>query len=101
MPAKEKKVKKLEVKKALFKPRVTEKAALSQASRSVYVFNVEKDATQKSIASILKKDHKVTPIKINFAAIPTKTKMFRGKKGTKGGGKKAYVYLKKGDILAI
>lgn len=100
MPAKKVTEKKVE-KKLTLSPRVTEKAALLQARSNVYVFNVEKDMTKKTLAHSIKKDHKITPVKIRFAAVPTKTVFYRGKKGTKGGGKKAYVYLKKGDTLAI
>jgi ribosomal protein L23 len=34
-------------------------------------------------------------------ALPTKKKFFRGHWGVRGGGKKAYVYLKKGDKIDI
>jgi ribosomal protein L23 len=43
--------------------------------------------------------YKVNPVKIAVVTINSKSVISRrnGKKGTKGGGKKAYVYLKKGD----
>ncbi|MEX2010355.1 MAG: 50S ribosomal protein L23 [Parcubacteria group bacterium] len=96
----QKKVKKAAVRKTISQ-RVTEKGALQQARRNVYVLNVLPDATKKSIAHALKKEHKITPLKIRLLRIPTKKVFYRGKPGVKGGGKKAYVYLKKGDTLAI
>ena len=39
--------------------------------------------------------YKVKPVKINILPIPYKNIISKGKKGTRGGGKKAVVYLKK------
>jgi len=43
----------------------------------------------------------VKPEKVRVAAIPAKKVFVRGKKGVKSGGKKAYVYLKKGDKIEL
>lgn len=83
----------------LLAPRVTEKAAYQASEKNVYVFEVTKDATKKSIAASVKDAFKVTPEKIHMVRIPSKTVFVRGKKGVKSGGKKAYVYLKKGDKI--
>lgn len=85
----------------LLRPRVTEKAALKADKENVYVFNVTTDATVKTIKASIKEAYKVTPLRVRMLAIPTKEVFRRGKFGTKGGGKKAYVYLKKGDKIEI
>ena len=85
----------------LLRPRITEKAALGADSANVYVFEVSKSATKKSISVSVRDAYKVTPEKVRVAAIPLKQVFIRGNKGVKGGGKKAYVYLKKGDKIEI
>lgn len=93
--------KKIEKKSALIKARITEKSVLNQEKRNVYTFNVEKDATKKTVAASVKAQYKVVPIAVRMVAIPSKKKFFRGAWGTRGGGKKAYVYLKKGDKIDV
>ncbi len=88
-------------KSVLISPRMTEKAVLSQEAKGVYVFNVKTDSTKKQIAASVKADYKVTPLRVRTAQVVSKKKFSRGKWGMKGGGKKAYVYLKKGDKIAI
>lgn len=82
-------------------PRITEKAALSADKAGVYVFKVLDRATKKSVAASVKNAYKVTPVKVNIARIPAKNVFVRGKRGVKSGGKKAYVYLKKGDKIEL
>lgn len=93
--------KKIERKSVLLSPRSTEKSALLQNKSNVVVFNVSKDATKKAITACLKAEYKVTPLKIRMAAVHSKPTMYRGRPGVKKGGKKAYIYLKKGDTIAI
>lgn len=93
--------KKIVRKSVLLSPRSTEKAALLQNKSNIFVFNVTKDATKKVIVACLKLEYKVTPLKIRLAAVHAKPKMFRGRPSVKSGGKKAYIYLKKGDTIAI
>jgi large subunit ribosomal protein L23 len=85
----------------LLRPRVTEKAALQANSDNTYVFEVTKTATKKSIIASIKDMYKVTPIRVHLLAIPTKAVFRRGKSGITGGGKKAYVLLKKGDKIEV
>lgn len=86
----------------LIQPRITEKATI-QSEKGVYVFEVNKNSTKKEIGSAIKHYYNVTPIKINIIKIPEKkiSSKIRGRKGIKRGGKKAYVYLKKGDKIEI
>ena len=86
----------------ILSPRITEKGAYL-ASSGVYVFNVAKDATKHDIVLAVKSIYKVNPVRVRVAAIPRKSVFTRGTNrfGKTGGGKKAYVYLKKGDTIEI
>ncbi|MCC7004340.1 50S ribosomal protein L23 [Candidatus Nomurabacteria bacterium] len=81
-------------------PRITEKASM-KAESNVYVFEVIETATKEIVEKAIKTLYKVSPIKINMIKIPQKKVFTRGKIGFKKGGKKAYVYLKKGDKIEI
>ena len=43
--------------------------------------------------------YKVHPVKVNILNIPKKHIISKGKKGVRGGGRKAFVYLKTGDKI--
>lgn len=83
-------------------PRITEKASFAMEG-SAYVFDVSPDANKKLIGAAVESIYKVRPRKIRV--VNTKPKHVRnmrtGKKGTKGGFKKAYVYLKRGESITI
>lgn len=86
----------------MLSPRITEKAAyLTQ--NGCYVFNVSARANKKEIAEAVREVYKVTPRLVRIAAVPRKAVVTRGtnRKGTSGGGKKAYVYLKQGDTIDL
>lgn len=85
-------------KEIISKMRVTEKGAFL-AEKNVYVFNVDEKANKTELTKAILKLYKVTPIKINIVTVPKKNKSFRGKVTAKKGGKKAFVYLKKGDKI--
>lgn len=82
-------------------PRITEKATITMGAANSYVFNVSADATKTSVARDIKAAYNVTPVKINIVNLPAKTTFRRGKKGKTAAVKKAYVFLKKGDSIAI
>jgi len=88
--------------RVLTSPRVTEKATLG-IEKSVYVFDVAPDANKKQIKEAIKLVYNVSPVKVHVSKIAKKKtrNMRTGIKGVKGGGKKAYVYLKKGDTISI
>ena len=79
-------------------PRITEKAAYA-SDNNVYTFDVSPRASKIEVEKAVKDIYKVTPIKVNILAIPTKKVFRRNSVGVKGGGKKAYVFLKKGDKI--
>ncbi|PIQ66319.1 MAG: 50S ribosomal protein L23 [Candidatus Zambryskibacteria bacterium CG11_big_fil_rev_8_21_14_0_20_42_18] len=85
----------------LLRPRITEKAALGVDKLNVYVFEVTKDATKKSISTSVHGAYGITPTKVRVVSLPAKKVFVRGKRGIKSGVKKAYVYLKKGDKIEL
>lgn len=82
--------------------RITEKATM-HSDAGVYTFNVAESATKRDIVSAVRALYKVTPRKVAIVSIPSKVRrnMRTGKIGMKHGGKKAYVYLKKGETITI
>jgi large subunit ribosomal protein L23 len=79
-------------------PRVTEKASFA-SEQNVYTFDVSRDANKTEIKKAIFTLYKVKPTKVNVVTIPRKNVMTRGKAGVRGGGRKAMVYLKKGDKI--
>lgn len=82
----------------ILKPRITEKATFV-AETNVHTFEIASTATKKQVYQAIRAFYKISPIKINIVKNPAKKVFVRGKKGSKAGVKKAYVYLKKGDKL--
>ncbi|KKP82957.1 MAG: 50S ribosomal protein L23 [Candidatus Nomurabacteria bacterium GW2011_GWF2_35_66] len=97
---KTKKTKKVKTHPLIKSPRITEKAALG-AEKGIYTFNVTDNATKNEIKKAIKLIYGVTPLRVSTTKITSKTVVRRGIIGTKKGGKKAVVYLKKGDKIAI
>ena len=81
-------------------PRITEKASMLM-ERGVYSFNVTEGATKTEVKKAISALYKVNPVKIAIIKIPRKKVFIRGRSGFKSGGKKAYIYLKKGDKIEI
>jgi large subunit ribosomal protein L23 len=88
-----------EAAKIIVRPHITEKSgALSQVG--VYTFEVAKSANSKQISEAVEAIYKVVPAKVSLAPIHSKAKNYRGIPGGRSAsGKKAYVYLKKGDSI--
>jgi large subunit ribosomal protein L23 len=82
--------------------RITEKASMMSAD-SIYVFDVAQSATKRDISRAVQALYKVIPTKIAIVLVPAKKvrHMRTGRIGMKKGGKKAYVYLKKGETITI
>lgn len=83
-------------------PRITEKATM-HSMQGVYVFDVAASATKRDILRAVHEIYKVLPRKVSIAQVPSKNvrSVRTGKRGVKSGGKKAYVYLKKGETITI
>lgn len=84
----------------LLAPRVTEKAA-RLTEQNVYVFNVTLEANKVEVKKAIEDMYKVTPEKVRIVSIPRKSTFYRGRRGMTNRGKKAYVYLKKGDSITV
>ncbi|MDO8481983.1 MAG: 50S ribosomal protein L23 [bacterium] len=86
----------------LIQPRITEKATMHGAM-GVYTFDVAESANKHQIAQAVKQFYKVTPRMVRIVRVPKKIKRNSrtGKSGVKRGGKKAYIYLKKGDSITM
>jgi large subunit ribosomal protein L23 len=80
--------------------RITEKAS-AQAEQNVYTFDITDSANKTEIKKAIFTLYKVKPAKVNVLPIPKKNVTLRGKPGTKGGGRKAVVYLKQGDKIEL
>ncbi len=78
--------------------RITEKSAIA-ADKGRYTFNVHRNANKSELKKAIKLVYKVEPVKITITQITSKKVVRRGKIGTKSAGKKAVVYLKKGDKI--
>jgi large subunit ribosomal protein L23 len=83
----------------LIRPRITEKATILSENGNIYTFDVDPRTTKQEVAKAILSHYKVKPIKVNISDIKRKRVIRRGKKGIKAGGKKAMVYLKKGDKI--
>lgn len=83
-------------------PRITEKATMHQGA-SVYTFDIAERATKRDVIAAVRSLYKVTPRKIAIIAVPSKSRrsMRTGMRGVSKGGKKAYVYLKKGETITL
>lgn len=81
-------------------PRITEKSAIL-AEKGVYTFNVAKLANKNEVKKAVKLVHGVEPLRVTVTQIAKKTVTRRGITSVKQGGKKAVVYLKKGDKITF
>ena len=79
-------------------PRVTEKASFAY-EQNVYTFDISENANKTEIKKAIFTLYKVKPIRVNVLSVPKKHIFSKGKLGTKSGGRKALVYLKKGDKI--
>lgn len=82
--------------------RITEKATINQMF-GVYVFDIATSVSKRDVMQAVKSLYNVTPRKVAVVTVPKKNirSMRTGRTGVKGGGKKAYVYLKKGETITI
>ncbi len=85
--------------KMIIRPRITEKGTDLAHFVNAYVFEVAPQATKRDIIKGIFEIYKVTPVDVRVVPIRSKTVFVRGKKGQTRSGKKAYVYLKKGDKI--
>ena len=84
----------------LISPRITEKSAIA-TEKNVYVFDITTDATKFDVVEAMKEVYSVTPLKVTTTKVPSRKVFYRGKRGVKKGGKKAYVFLDKKDKIEL
>ncbi len=83
----------------LLRPRITEKASIL-SSGDAYVFDVLPKTNKKEVAAAIFKKYGFKPKRVNITTVKEKKILSRrGTAGIKSGGKKAVVYLKKGDKI--
>jgi large subunit ribosomal protein L23 len=82
--------------------RITEKATM-HSEAGVYTFDIAEEATKRDVIRAVQALYKVLPRKVAIVQVPSKMRRNArtGKVGVKRGGKKAYVYLKKGEKITI
>lgn len=85
----------------LRKPLVSEKTTRIQESANQYSFEVESTATKDQVKSAVEELFKVTVTAVNVVNIKGKTKAFRGRNGTRGSRRKAYVSLAAGQTIDV
>jgi large subunit ribosomal protein L23 len=88
------------IKNPIKNPRVTEKAS-GAAEQNVHTFDIADFANKTEIKKAIFNLYKVRPVKVNILNIPKKNVMQKGKMGTRGGGRKAMVYFKKGEKIEV
>ncbi|MES2930871.1 MAG: 50S ribosomal protein L23 [Patescibacteria group bacterium] len=81
-------------------PRITEKGAIG-AEKGIYTFNVKENANKNEIKKAITMLYGVTPVRISITQVTDKVVFRGGAWGTKHGGKKAVVHLKKGDKITF
>ncbi len=81
-------------------PHITEKGAYL-AEKGIYVFDVAPTANKYEISAAIQLVYKITPRQVRVSTIRKKLVRTRGtnRLGATKGGKKAYVYLKAGDVI--
>jgi large subunit ribosomal protein L23 len=82
----------------LRRPHISERAS-DAAAKGVYVFRVSPNATKPQIRAAVSATYKVTVEKVRTVTAHPKRIIVKGRPGVSGGGKKAYVYLKKGEKI--
>jgi len=80
--------------------RITEKSAIA-SEKGAYTFNVMPGANKNEVKKAIKMLYGVDPVKVSIIQIKEKITNRRGVIGSKQGGKKAVVYLKKGEKITF
>lgn len=83
----------------IIRPRITEKGSDVLQRNNAYVFDVLRKASKQDIMASVRTLYGVNPVKVRTVPVLSKTVFVRGKYGQTSRGKKAYVYLKKGDSI--
>ncbi len=87
----------------ILKRAILSEKVYSQIEHGIYTFLVSASATKEDIKRAIENQFSTKVLKVHVQTIPTKTKKVTGTRKTTqvGGGKKAIVYLQKGQKIAI
>ncbi len=80
----------------LIEPQISEKATRLGETDRQYVYRVRRAATKSQIKSAVEEMFSVEVESVRTCNVHGKTKLFRRRRGTRAGWKKAYVKLKPG-----
>jgi large subunit ribosomal protein L23 len=82
-------------------PHVSEKSARLQEVANQFVFEVAPDATKDDVKSAIEMMFKVKVESVSVVNVKGKRKSFRGRSGSRGGWRKAYVRLGDGQTIDL
>ena len=82
-------------------PRVSEKTARLQEVSNQYVFEVSNGASKADVKAAVEQLFSVKVEDVNVVNVKGKTKSFRGRGGTRGNWRKAYVRLADGQAIDV
>ena len=82
-------------------PHVSEKSARLSELENQYVFEVTQDATKADVKAAVEKMFNVKVERVTVLNVKGKTKGFKGRKGTRGNWRKAYVSLGEGQSIDL
>lgn len=90
----------------LIYPRISEKAFAHANDKNVYTFVVPSDTNKFQIKDFIEKEYEVSVTDVNISILKGKHKRFMQKRGKQSSGhrqniRKAYVTLKKGDVIPV
>ena len=85
----------------ILRPRITEKSHGMAEGHNVFIFDVAQGTTKGKVADAITELYKVVPVKISLVPVPRKRRMMKGRVIYTKGGRKAYVYLKKGEKIEL
>lgn len=87
--------------KVLLSPHVSEKASIGTEKRNQYVFEVAEFASKPEVKDAVEHLFNTKVKTVRIMNVRTKTKTFRGTKGTRKSWKKAYVTLQADQKLEL
>lgn len=82
-------------------PHVSEKSARIQEVANQYVFEVADTATKAEVKAAIEKMFNVKVERVTVVNVKGKSKAFRGRTGTRGTWRKAYVRLGQGQSIDL
>ena len=82
-------------------PVVSEKTALVQEKSNQFVFEVASDATKGDVKEAVEALFNVKVEGVNMVSVRGKKRSFRGRQGSRGDWRKAYVRLSQGQTIDL